>query len=445
MRQSILKQSMVLRVLTAGFLCLFLLIPVALVRGLIDERQARRDEAVREVTEKWGEAQTLIGPVLSVPLRRAVTTDKGRIVYESTLVHCLPDALDISATLTPEIRYRGIYKVVVYSARLSIGASFLPADLKSYENEDRHLQWEEAFLTLGFSDLKGLKDIEEVTWNEQPLSLNPGVRVSDLFSTGITISPDRISEGPAELRMTADLNGSEQLQIVPVGKVTNFHASADWSDPSFIGGFLPAQRRVTESGFTADWRVLHLSRNFPQNWTGARQDLSSSAFGVRLLVPIDEYQKNSRAAKYAIMFIALMFLAFGMTDVLARVAFHPIHYGLVTLALLLFYVLLLSLSEQVGFNWGYALACGAILALVTVYLFGTTGRASVTTALAGLLAVQYAFLFVLMQLEDYALLVGSLGLFVILALVMYLTRKIDWFNLGEAEPGQASERGLTDH
>jgi inner membrane protein len=437
MSQSILKQSIILRVLTAGFLCLFLLIPAVLIRELIEERQARRNEAVREVTEKWGEAQILIGPVLSVPLRRTVTTDEGKVRYESNLVHCLPEALHVSATLTPEIRYRGIYKVVVYSARLSIRASFLPADLEHYANHDRRLVWEEAFLTLAMSDLKGLKDIREVTWNNASLSLNPGVRSADISSVGITMSPvPGSAAGPVEFAMNADLNGSEQIQIVPVGKVTVFEVASDWGDPSFVGRFLPTQRAVAENSFAADWRVLHLNRNFPQNWIGAREDLSSSAFGVRLLVPIDEYQKNSRAAKYAIMFIALMFLAFGMTDVLARVAFHPVHYGLVTLALLLFYVLLLSLSEQVGFNWGYALACVGILALVAVYLFGTTGRASVTAALAGLLAVQYVFLFVLMQLEDYALLAGSLGLFIILALVMYLTRKVDWFNLREAEPGR---------
>ncbi len=233
--------------------------------------------------------------------------------------------------------------------------------------------------------------------------------------------------------MTVDLNGSEQIQVVPVGKVTDLSVASHWADPSFVGSFLPSRRNVTKTDFTADWRVLHLNRNFPQNWIGAREDLRGSAFGVRLIVPIDEYQKNSRAAKYAILFIALMFLAFGMTDVLARVTFHPIHYALVTLALILFYVLLLSLSEQIGFNGAYLLAAIAVLALVVIYLYGLTQRARVSSALGGLLLVQYVFLFVLMQLEDYALLVGSLGLFVLLSVVMYLTRKIDWFTVGETE------------
>jgi len=431
MSQSFLRSSIVIRLFVAGVLCLFLLIPVALIMELINERQARRNEAVQEVTQKWGGAQTLTGPVLTVPMRWVVGTEKGKNIYAAGNVHYLPDSLKVSAVLVPSVRYRGIYKVVLYSARLTVRADFPLADAARWASKDREVLWDQAFLTIGVSDLKGIKDITEATWNGSVLAPDPGVRTNEVVSTGITMYPGRLAgtEG-GEFRMAVELNGSEQIQVVPAGKVTDLHVESEWADPSFVGGFLPSRRSISTRNFAADWRVLHVNRNFPQSWTGERQDLSSSAFGVRLMVPIDEYQKNSRAAKYAIMFIALMFLAFGMTDVLARVAFHPIHYALVTLALILFYVLLLSFSEQIGFNSAYWVACGAIVALVLVYLYGTVGRAGVTAALGGLLAVQYIFLFVLMQLEDYALLVGSLGLFVMLALVMWLTRKIDWFSVG---------------
>ena len=434
MSQSVLKKWVTLRLLLAGFLCLILLIPLALVQGLIEERQLRRNEAIREVTGKWGDSQTVVGPVLSVPVRWVVGTESGKNIYESGYLHCLPDRLTVSGVLAPSVRYRGIYKVILYSSRLSIRANFVPSQLGAYVSRDREVLWDQAFLTLGVSDLKGIKDIAEASWNGQAMAPDPGVRSSDVVRTGITMSPGPLDRtGSAEFRMTVDLNGSEQLQVVPVGKVTDLSVASHWADPSFVGSFLPSRRNVTKTDFTADWRVLHLNRNFPQNWIGAREDLRGSAFGVRLIVPIDEYQKNSRAAKYAILFVALMFLAFGMTDVLARVTFHPIHYALVTLALILFYVLLLSLSEQIGFNGAYLLAAIAVLALVVIYLYGLTQRARVSSALGGLLLVQYVFLFVLMQLEDYALLVGSLGLFVLLSVVMYLTRKIDWFTVGETE------------
>jgi inner membrane protein len=439
MSQSVLRNWILLRLFIAGVLCLFLLIPVALVQGLIEERQIRRNEAVDEVTGKWGGDQTLVGPVLSVPLRWMVSTEKGKTVYESGYVHCLPDSLEVSTELVPSVRYRGIYRVVLYSARLSLRARFALSEIAGHAGRDRELFWDAAFVTLGVSDLKGIKDIKEARWNGKTIPPDPGVRTDEVIRTGITMPPGSIEgTGQAELQLTGELNGSEQIQIVPAGKVTEFHAASAWADPSFVGSFLPTRRNISGKDFTADWRVLHLNRSFPQYWTGGRTDLASTAFGVRLMVPIDEYQKNSRAAKYAILFIALIFLAFGITDVLARIAFHPIHYLLVTLALILFYVLLLSFSEQVGFNWAYLIASSAIIGLVLVYLFGTTRRAGLTATLGGLLAGQYLFLFVLMQLEDYALLVGSLGLFVMLALVMYLTRKIDWFAIGGRLEGPAS-------
>jgi len=417
-----------------------------LVQELIEERQQRRNGAVQEVTEKWGASQTLVGPVLSVPARRVVGIERGQAVYQSEYIHCLPDSLSVSGMLSPSVRKRGIYKVTLYSSRLTIRADFLLSQLASYVRGDREVFWDQAFLTLGVNDLKGIRDVAEASWNGNKLAPDPGVKSNEVIGTGITMLPGPISAaGRAELRMTVDLNGSEEFQLVPVGKVTDLHIASQWPDPSFIGSFLPARRTVTKTDFTADWRVLHLNRSFPQNWVGARGDIRNAAFGVRLMVPIDEYQKNSRAAKYAILFIALLFLAFGMTDVLARIAFHPIHYVLVTLALILFYVLLLSLSEQIGFNWAYGLAGSAVVLLVVLYLYGTTARAGVSAALGGLLLLQYVFLFVLMQLEDYALLVGSLGLFVALSLVMYLTRKIDWFSVGQLEDrdsGEPLELGL---
>jgi inner membrane protein len=185
---------------------------------------------------------------------------------------------------------------------------------------------------------------------------------------------------------------------------------------------------VSASGFRAEWSVLDFNRNLPQSWTGAQKSISASTFGARFVMPVDEYQKNERAVKYAILFIALTFLGFFLIDTLGASPFHPVHYLLAGLALILFFVLLLSLSEHVAFNVAYSVASTAILLLVSLYLKGVTGKWSIAFSIGGILFGMYAFLFVLLQLEDLALLLGSVGLLGILAVVMHLTRRIDWFH-----------------
>jgi inner membrane protein len=208
------------------------------------------------------------------------------------------------------------------------------------------------------------------------------------------------------------------------------NVSSPWGNPSFVGSTLPTRRSVETGAFSAEWKVLHLNRNFPQQWTGNQHGIAASAFGVKLLLPIDEYQKTMRAAKYAIMFIVFTFLAFFLTEILNRKVIHPIQYALIGFSLLLFYVLLLSISEQVAFNYAYAISSLSIILLIAGYTRSVLTSNIATAMIAGIMIVLYGFMYVLLQLEDYALLLGSIGLFVILALVMYLTRRIDWFAVG---------------
>ncbi|MGH7492465.1 MAG: cell envelope integrity protein CreD [bacterium] len=427
-----LKSSIGLRLFVIGVLSLLLLIPAVMIQALISEREQRRESAVFEVSDKWGKAQTLAGPILTIPYQRLATDDKGNAVALVERVYVLPESLSITAELLPERRYRGIYEVILYNARIKMRAYFAPVDASGLNIATNDIFWRDASLLLGMSDLKGIRDIVKIKWNGKELVANPGIEWKEVLATGITVKPELASRAESyDFAVDLNLNGSGEIQFLPVGKETRTTVSSSWNNPSFIGQFLPVQREVHTSQFRADWRVLHLNRNYPQKWIGAQPQLLASAFGVKLLLPIDEYQKTMRTAKYAIMFIALTFLAFFMTEILNKKILHPIQYVLIGLALILFYTLLLSISEHVSFNRAYLMASAAIIGLITAYTKGVLANNTVTAIIAGILIILYGFLFVILQLQDYALLLGSLGLFIILAIVMYLTRKIDWFSLAK--------------
>jgi inner membrane protein len=418
-----------------------LLIPVSFVNQLIQDRQKTRDGALREVTEKWGGKQAITGPILTVPIKRTLKTKGNTLNTFVEFAHFLPDMLTVQTRISPEIRYRGIYRVALYNAHMTVEADFptplladnVDADLNAVWKEtsaDVEILWKEAFITFGISDLKGVKRISGITADQQPLIPEHGLRTKDLVQSGLTFRmPLSPSQNPGHLKFELSVNGSEEIRMVPLGKETKVDAHSSWGAPSFIGDFLPEKREITDSSFTASWNVFPLNRNLPQAWIGSKQCSQASSFGIKLLLPVDEYQKNLRAVKYAVMFIGLTFLAFFVIDVLSRSPFHPIHYTLVGFALILFFVLLLSISEHVSFNTAYLISSLPVILLISMYTQGVTGRWGLTAVVTGILAMLYGLLFTLLQLEDYALLLGSISLFASLASVMYLTRRIDWFGL----------------
>lgn len=429
------RQSVGLRLFIIAGLSLVLLIPATLIILLIDEREQRRNHAILEVSEKWGQSQIIAGPILTIPYRRTISSNDGKTV--STVVenaHFLPDQLQVTGELVPEIRHRGIYDVVLYQSNLQLTGTFTAPNFSELSIAPENILWQEAVFVLGISDLKGIRETMVIKWNEVDHIPNPGIESQDLLVSGIST---RLTVQPGtrgySFSVGLKLNGSGELQFLPVGKETMVNIAAPWGNPSFVGGFLPVTREVRHDRFSAVWRVLHLNRNYPQQWLGPRQGLLASAFGVKLLLPIDEYQKTTRSAKYAIMFIALTFLAFFMTEILNKKILHPIQYLLVGFALLVFYTLLLSISEYLPFNQAYLIASAAVVLLISAYTRGMLKDNTISLIIGGILVLLYGFLFVILQLQDYALLLGSIGLFVILALVMYLTRNIDWFGVGKAD------------
>lgn len=429
MSEASLKSSIVLRMIVIVLITLFLLLPMAMIKGLIAERKDRRETAIAEVAGKWANPQTIVGPILTLPMSKTVRDEAGTESITVERLQILPDSLEIAGVLGTEVRYRGIYEVVLYNSQLTARGAF---DLTKISKETWNSVtplWQDAYLTIGISDLRGIKENVIVKWNSTELNAHGGVLPDNAVRSGMTfVPPLDPSIQTYSFDFGLNLNGSSELSFAPTGTRTHVSMRSMWPTPSFVGRFLPDKRTVGPEGFSAEWTVLELNRNFPQFWVGDQHDPTRCNFGVSLLLPVDHYQKTNRTAKYAIMIIALTFWALFLSEVLARQLLHPIQYTLIGFALVLFYLLLLSLSEHIGFDGSYlASSLGAWL-LVTLYCYAVLSKKRLAIFVGALLLVLYAFFYVLLQLEDYALLIGSLALLVVLAAVMYLTRKVNWFS-----------------
>ena len=351
------KNSPSLKMVVILFIVLALLIPVTMVQSLIKERGYRQSEVVGEISSKWGTAQTIGGPVLSIPYRTLVK-EKGKAPIAVTrYVHLLPDSLQIKGSMEPELLYRGIYEALLYRSNLEVQGTFSSPNFERLDLDMENILWEKAFISMGITDMGGIRDLIRGKVAGVELLLEPGIDTNDVFSSGVSgsVAIDRGLE-TIPFSFTVGINGCMNLQFLPLGKHTNVSISSNWPDPSFTGGFLPDQREIDSSGFTAKWSVLHLNRNYPQSWLGARDDLQRSAFGVSLHSGADVYQKTTRTAKYGVMFILFTFTAFFLAEIINKNKIHPIQYFLIGAAVIVFYVLLLAISEHLGFNASFLLS-----------------------------------------------------------------------------------------
>ena len=433
-----LRTSTMLKLIVIGILILVLLIPTGMLQSLIYERESTRNQAIAEVSAKWGGEQIIGGPVLSVPYEIVSKDAKGQIQSQTAYAHFLPDDLEFDGAIRPEQRNRGIFVVMLYNTRLTIRGSFKKPSVTSLGLSPGVMQWNKAFISLGVSDMKGIRDGITVRVNNQVLPVEPGIPSSDLLTSGVSV-PIALDADTFRFESVINLNGSTQLSFLPFGKETRVRLQSPWMTPSFTGSFLPDQRSVTPQGFRASWKVLQFNRNFPQQGLGnflgkadAKSNEKLPAFGVKLMLPVDEYQKTMRSAKYSVMFIMLTFVAFFFVEILDRRRIHPIQYLLVGFAICLFYLLLLSISEHMSFDWAYLIGSGIILTLITFYIRYVFKNLRLTVLFSGVLALLYGFFYSLLQLEDYSLLLGSFGLLLILGLIMYLTRHVDWYRAYES-------------
>jgi inner membrane protein len=407
-----------------------------MIQEIISEREHKQTEAINEVSSKWGKEQTIAGPMISIPysyyVKKTVSNDTTqRVEWFQDFIHILPNELNIQSEVMPELRKRGIYEIVVYNTKIKVSGKFSNLNLSQFDIQPENIQFDNAKLLIGITDLRGIEKQIKLRWNGEYFNFNPGVTTNDVVYNGIN-SPIKINlmdSTDYDFSFSLDLKGSQLLYFTPVGKVTDVNMTSVWKNPSFEGAFLPDSRKVTNHGFTANWNILNLNRNYPQAWTGSKFSLNESAFGINLLLPVDNYQKSYRAIRYAILFIGFTFMVFFFIEVLNRYFIHPVQYILVGIALVIFFILLISISEQLNFNSAYIISAIATLLLIAGYIKAILKSTKLTFLISGILLILYSFIFIIIQLQDLSLLIGSIGIFIVLGLVMYFSRKIDWDNI----------------
>ncbi len=450
-----IQESITVKLGSIGFLVIILLIPSAWIEDLISERQQRSDEVINEVGEKWSKSQTLSGPVLVVPYIKQTVIDRGKegqeIREHTERAYFLPENLSIDGTVTPEILNRGIFDAVVYRSQLKFQSNFTIPDFESLKIQEDLVQWKDAYMILGISDLRGISEDPTFTVGTQQVATEPSSKLGisvvnrnelypqerDISTTGIkaNLNWSSAENFTGSVMINLDLKGSQRLDFIPAGKSTTVKVSGPWADPSFDGEFIPQSREVSDAGFTATWKVLHFNRPFSQQWTEDNQNLSGADFGVKLLVPVDQYQKSMRTSKYGVLIIVLTFISLFMVEVTQKIRIHPFQYILIGAALIIYYSLLLSISEQLGYDLAYLLASISTVLLITFYSISFLHKTRLAVLLSLLLTIFYAFIFVIIQLQDFSLLIGSVGLFIIIGVLMFFSRKISWYK----EPALAQE------
>lgn len=446
-----LRNSITARMLMIGFIILVLLVPLIFIKELIRERSMRQQDVVQEVGQLWGEEVLFMGPVLKIPYKTysestKMVTGTKRIITERTskINHAFffPDDLKFSVEVDAIKKERGIYETSVFSSTIDFSGSFTRPDFEQQDVQPEDIVWEKTTVIMKTSNLKGVKNKIAMQVGEADILFLPKYKKSDSnevyhsnfvamheLQSPFLAQTNLFKEGKISFSSSMVVNGSSRIRFVPIGKQTQLHMTSNWKDPSFTGNFLPeedGEKQISEKGFSANWKVLQTNRQFEQSFFGSLPDLREFSFGTELLVPVDEYQKSERSVKYGYLVIALTFLVFFLLQTISKIHIHPFQYLMIGLAMVMFYTLLISISEHQNFLKAYLIAGSSVVALISVYSGSILKSSKFVLLILASLITLYAFIFVIIQLESYALLVGSIGLFLILATVMLTSRKIDW-------------------
>lgn len=456
-----IQDSIMIKLFSIGILIVILLIPSSSINDLINERQQRADEVMDEVADKWSGAQTISGPFLVIPYKKQEVIDLGKEGKETReyeeKAFFLPHQLDVKGNIKPQILHRGIFDAVVYESELQIQSVFTKPDFKTLSIPEDKVLWNKAYMVFGITDVRGIQDSLTFMAGSSLLYAEPsnniGVSIASnlthekkdnainnadpLNNNGITtkLSWNNAEDFSGNVNIKLNLKGSKRLDFIPAGKTTTVDLAGHWNNPSFDGEFLPDDREITENGFNASWKVLHFNRPFAQQWTENNQVLSGADFGVKLLIPVDQYQKSTRTAKYGILIILLTFMALFLVEITQKIRIHPFQYILIGAALIIYYTLLLSFSEHVGYNLAYIISSVATVALIGAYSRSFFTHKKLSMLFSGLLVIFYLFIYIIILQQDFSLLLGSVGLFVIIGTLMYFSRKVKWYR--ETRPTQA--------
>ncbi len=453
--RAVRRRSLFFKLAGIGGLIVLLHIPLIMMHGIVRERQNYQQTATREIASTWGQRQTVIGPVLAVPyayrtnvVRSKVVAGKAVQVEEVDLVgavaYFLPESLTVDGVVEPEVRHRGIYEAVVYTTKLKLSGHFQPDFADAGFTADR-IDWQKTEVLFGVGDLRGIRSVSPVAIKGgKPFGFEAA---EENGCEGLQLAAKIEGAASGEtLAFTFDavLQGSERLDLVPLGKATRLSLTSPWSDPSFGGAYLPVSRQVSTSGFTAEWESSHFSRGFGQSWTNRNADnremlkkFLAASFGVAFTQPVDGYRLVERAEKYGVLFFVLVFTVFFLFEVTASLRIHPLQYAMVGAALCLFFLGFLALSEIWTIGRAYGTAAAGCTGMVSLYAlsFLRTGWRTLVIGIG--LGAMYGYLYFVLQSQDYALVAGTLALFATLAVVMFCTRRINWYDLEVSQTATA--------
>ena len=441
-------QGYTFKILLLIVLILLLLIPLAMIRGLIYERNQTALSAEDGIMEAWGSYLIEAGPFILIP---GVRTDEIRLTKKPFTLVVTPQKLNIKTNLTTEIRKRGIFSVPLFSGQLNLTGSFDPAIALASLASNEELYFNQAELVIALSSQKGIRRIDHALWNRDELFFQPGNRGvlrPNRISYSYSVSNDQgrltsgvyavvpgFTEGVSNFDISIAIQGGQLTRFMPVGQDTHVEISTDWASPSFQGSFLPGSSNITDNGFDAVWDISYLSRDIPLFWknedTNDYLDYPDSMFGVNFFRSINTYSLNTRAVKYAVLFLIVPFLTLFLLEIFTRKRIHPVPYLLSGIANIVFYLLLLSLSEQMQFYLAYLIAAFGVTAMMTLYSRAILPSWSKSWYMGLVAIISYVLLYAVLNAESYALLIGSIGAFVVIALVMYLTRKLEWYGIEE--------------
>jgi inner membrane protein len=443
-----MQKALYLKALAIVILTLLIGVALAMIQSTISERNQFRQQAVQSIATESVRSQTMIGPILAIPYNDSYEeevpisekSEKTKIVKRSVdnIYFIFPNDLRIDGAIDTDRRYKGIHKVLVYSGQHKFSGDFqIPQNLSfKGEKPNSTITVGKAFISLGISDVRGIRNIPVIDWGGRKIEFQQGTAMSSP-ATGLHAPLGQLDfKEPKQVNFAFDLglDGIERLDIVPVGKNNSVTLASKWPHPQFGGLFLPSPktRRIDENGFTATWNISALSANAQQQLRAGSEKLDS--FGVGFIEPVNIYTQADRAVKYGLLFVALTFAAFFLFELMKRLPVHPVQYALVGLALALFFQLLVSLSEHMAFETAYLISSGACIALIGFYLSYVLHDWKRGFSFGAGLTLLYGVLFGLLQSENNALLMGSILLFSVLAIIMIATRKVDWYQIGRVSP-----------
>jgi inner membrane protein len=431
-------QTTTAKMMMVGLLTFALLIPLLFVQNLISERSQRQKEVIAETTDKWGKSVYFFGPILKIPYKtfeeientNAKTKEKyitKKAVIENA--YFFPETLSNNSftELKPPLQ-RSIYKSNVFTTKMAFNGNYCKPVFATKNITDENILWDKATIIIKTTNLKSIKDEVKIKLGENNFTFEPihNNEVNDRIESLETGFIDFKQIKNYNFNMNITYNGSNKISIVPIGKSTVAKMTSNWNSPNFNGNFIPINKNITEKGFTANWKILHFNRPFSQSYYEYLPDLGKYSFDVDFITTVDEYQQNERASKYGFLVIGLTFLIFFLIQSISKINIHIFQYSMIGIALIMFYTLLISITEHSSFTLAYAIAGTAVVIMIALYSISILKNIKFPIFIGTSLAVLYTFIYVIIQLEDYALLVGSIGLFFILAAVMYISRKIDW-------------------